>query len=547
MGRGPVQRGERLRRPANREQRGAQPRLGARLALRTAVRHQVRGALLDQRKPFVGPAGQAQQQAEPAAHRLGADLVTGCPVLLDRGAPRLLRAGQLPPLGVVVATPLGPPGRLVRRQVGGGEALVDGAPYRPRLGQPVRARQPLGQVQQLAGRTRGHGRRPLLPRRRPGHVAGQRSVLDQRLGGEQGGNPSTVVLRTVALVEAGGERAGGVGQLVREPADADLAGAAGHRQVAMAGPGEPAQQQRRGRGELHRFVRRGRPVQPVQVPLHDLQATRLVAGERAVRHVLADPGQVAQVWAQPVVRAAVRRGGLVQPPGTQVRQEQRGEHPVRLRHAAEPAGEHRLGQRHRLLVAAPRRQVLHFGGWVAAGAVGQLVPRRGAPARVPLVGAGDVAQVAGDRVPVRVDGVQAVPARAVAALHVVQHRVRPVQRDLRELGQRADHVLELPQQEVVISGATPGRVPVVLGQAPGEGEERLGRLAAVHVRRGRLHPRGEREIRPAPGVGLPDDLFQHGDLRRPVRQFRRRAQPATQLVLTRHDRPPGRAGRGTSR
>ncbi len=215
-------------------------------------------------------------------------------------------------------------------------------------------------------------------------------MIHERRGGQPLLDAGADGAGAVAGVEPGGQVAGrggassaasrSAGDVVPTPADAD--------------PVEPAEQQGGRGGEPHLRVRRRRRRQPAEVPLEDLQAARLVAGQRAERDVVGDRAEVGEVAAQAPVRAPVGVGRLGQPAGAQVRPEQLGQDRLRLLDAGQPAGQHRRGQRDRLLVAAPGGQVLHLGRRVAADAVGVVVARRGRPPVEPVLG-GRVADVLG--------------------------------------------------------------------------------------------------------------------------------------------------------
>ncbi|WP_159104809.1 hypothetical protein [Plantactinospora sp. BB1] len=263
------------------------------------------------------------------------------------------------------------------------------------------------------------------------------------------------------------------------------------------------------------------------MPFQQLQPARLVAGQRAERQVVTDQRHVRDVRPVPTVRPQVRVPRLLPPAGVQVRQQQRGEYALRLLDTAQPAGEHRLGQRHRLLVPAERGEVFDLVRRVATGTVGEFVPGCGGPPAVPLRGLVRRADVHRHLVPVFVDHLEAVAAAAIAPLHVVEYRHRAVQRNLGKLEQAADHVLEIPEQGVQVPLLVRPRVAVELGQAPGEGDERPGRLAAVVVGGGGEHPGREPELLVAGGVHLPEQCFGGGDLTAAVRHL---ADPV--------DRPP---------
>jgi hypothetical protein len=563
----PVELRQRLGRPAGGHQRDPQPGVCAGPALDAAMGEHVIPAAQHERQALVRPLGQAQQHAEPAERHLRAQLVTGRPVALDGLPPGPLRPGHVPALRQVVAASVGAARRDQRRQRPAAVPLVENAQHRAGIGAPVGASVPLGQVEQIlrAGVHGEHGRGRRVvggrggPDRRgtPARRRGQRQVLHDRLRPQPPRDPVTLVAAAVAGVEArrqlgrrAGQRLGQVGhpQLGRRiPAGRPAV----HGQVAVPRRGEPAQHQSGRAGELHRRVRRRRPVQPVQVSLHDLQAARVVAGQRTEDQVFGHVHHVRHVAAQRPVRPPVRGTGLVQPTGTQIRHEQLGQHRLRLLGAGQPAGEDRLGQRHRLGVPTPVGQVHDPLGGVAAGAVGVLVPRRGAPALVPVVGGRLIADVPGQQPPQVVDGVQAVPARPVAALHVVQDRPRPLQRDLRKLRQRRYDVLEEPAQQPVVDRVAGARIGVELAQAPGKGDERLRRLTAPVVRRGGEHPGVEGQARVPQRVGEPHGLLRRRDLAGTVGQVPALTDQAAHVVgpapAGGHASPPGTARRSRPR
>ena len=260
----------------------------------------------------------------------------------------------------------------------------------------------------------------------------------------------------------------------------------------------PTQHQRAGRGEPHRGMRRRCPVEPSEVAFEDLDATGLVAGDRAELDVVRDIGHIGEMRPVEPVGPTVRVPGLFEPSGTQIGPQQGREHALRLFRTGQPAGENSLGQRDRLLVAPLEGEPPRLGRRVTTDAVGQVVAGSGYPLAVPLLGLGQVAHVPGEEVSMGVDRVQAVPALAPPPFHVVQYGPGALQRHLGEPGQTADHVLEVPQQRM---NAAPvrHRVAVELGQAPGKGDERLRRLATVHIGRGGEHPRVVRRARAGGG------------------------------------------------
>jgi hypothetical protein len=199
-----------------------------------------------------------------------------------------------------------------------------------------------------------------------------------------------------------------------------------------------------------------RRFKPVHVALQQLEATVLVVGTRAERDVPPEIGQVGQLVALQPVRPPVRVRRLLQPAGTKVRLHQLVENRLRLLGAGQLAGQHRTGQLHHVVVPAAERQVGRPVGRVAADAVGEVVAGCGDPSLVPDVGLVGQPEVLGHQKPSLVDGLHAVAALAVAAFHVVQHRVRTVERHVGELQQRADHRLEVPEQ-VVLHASVVGR------------------------------------------------------------------------------------------
>src|SRR5690606_36464268 len=124
-----------------------------------------------------------------------------------------------------------------------------------------------------------------------------------RFGGQAVAHPVGLRGGTVAGVEAGGDGVGVVAQPAAQFGGAELGrgavtgGGAAHRQVAVSGGGEPVQQQRGRGGELQGVHGAGRLVQRAQVPLQDLQAARVVAGQGAEEQVAAEIGQVVPLLA----------------------------------------------------------------------------------------------------------------------------------------------------------------------------------------------------------------------------------------------------------
>jgi len=161
------------------------------------------------------------------------------------------------------------------------------------------------------------------------------------------------------------------------------------------------------------------------------------------------------------VSPAVGVPGLLQPARPYVGQQQVGQYALRLLGAGEGAGQHRFGQRHRLLVPPLPGQPGRLRGGVAADTVRQVVAGRRAPLGVVLLGGVDVAQVPRHEMPVGVDRVQRVPGVQPPALHVVENPVGTFQWDLGEAGQRAHHVFEVPQEVLLSAGMEGRRVAVV--------------------------------------------------------------------------------------
>jgi hypothetical protein len=304
---------------------------------------QPRDGPLDQGDAPFRLAVPGHRPAEPGLGDPGRDLVAAAAVQLDRPGERLLGHRVVPvpqdgdpaggverpgPLGVGerrVGEPLGERHPERHREIvvvehvvgmiGPVQQLVGGDVRRqPREGRRVRrAAAHLGRAP--PGRRLLRPRGPLIghPGAGPGH-GGQRQIVDDRRRGQPPGQVGAAVAGPVADVEPGREVAGRLGQLVGERRDGHRTGVAAgcrpavHGEPSPAAAGEPAQYHGRGRGELHGGPRRRGPVQPVQVPLDDLQSPGLVAGQPTELDVLGDLEQIGQPVAEPPVAAQV---GLV--------------------------------------------------------------------------------------------------------------------------------------------------------------------------------------------------------------------------------------------
>jgi hypothetical protein len=286
------------------------------------------------------------------------------------------------------------------------------------------------------------------------------------------------------------------------------------------------------------------------VPLHDLQPTRLVAGQRAEPDMVADLVQVRPPGAKSPVPAQVCRGRLAQQPGTHVRQHQLGQQSLRVLRATEAPAQQRLGQRDGFLVGVLARFVAGLRvdliaswsgevfdpepGLAAEAQRGPVRPGHGPPGVPPprLVG---VADVLGEAPAQHVHRAQAVPGQRVPLLHVVEDGLDAGQRYRREPGHPGDHPLEVPAQPVVDPVGAGQDAAVVLGQAPGERDERLGQLAALLVRRGGHGTGLQLQHEVTQGVGVPHRLFGHGDAGRPVRHLLAPLQQSPYPVGSEHD------------
>ncbi len=347
----------------------------------------------------------------------------------------------------------------------------------------------------------------------------------------------------VAGVEADGQRPGQVQQFGVQLGDSArrspgaISTDAPHGGVAVTGLLQPVQDScRRGR-ELHDRERGARPVQPGQMTFDEVQAALLIAGGGTEQQVLADLLKVVAVVAHPLVGGPMGLGRLFEPTGADVGHEQFGLDPVRLLAAAGPLGG--FTDRDGLLVTTLPGQVLDLMGGHAADAVGVAVATCADQQVVLAPGGFRVSDVVGDRPAVLVDGVQALRRQQVASFHVVEHRVGTVQGDVGEVRESVDHPLEVPAQACLGLGSEQCRIAVIGGQPPSEGDHSLGRFAAVveHARCRRAHLVGE--LRQFLCVGVPQDLFDSGELRRPGRQAARLLEHPPQFLLAvAHSVPP---------
>ncbi|RZS39087.1 hypothetical protein EV193_104298 [Herbihabitans rhizosphaerae] len=351
----------------------------------------------------------------------------------------------------------------------------------------------------------------------------------------------------VALVEPCGDLLGAQGKLGGDLGGVDVRAVPADHDAGLGLGGQPKRERPR-RGELHLDQRRRRLLERCQMPLHEFDGTRGVAGAGAELHVRRDRAQLPPLGAQPAIGAPVRLRGLGEPAGAHVGQQQVGQDRLRLLDTRHLTGEHRHRQRDGVLVAPPPGQVAHLRRRLAPDAVRHPVTRRRAPQPVVLGGRVLVADVLRHDHPVLVHGVHAVAGQPVPALHVVEHGHRLVQRNLGELRQRVDDPLEAPHQLVVVVRV--GLAAVVHREAPGEGHERLARLAAHHVRVGRQDPRRVLDRGVRLRVGATDDRLHRGDLAAPVRHPPCFAEPLLQRDVIDHECPPQvrptPAGRGTS-
>lgn len=228
------------------------------------------------------------------------------------------------------------------------------------------------------------------------------------------------------------------------------------------------------------------------MPFQEFQAPRVVPGYGAEEQVGAEGEEVARLIASVhPVGAAMGVDCRLVAAGAQVGLDEGAQDALRLFDTGEFPGEYRFGDGDRLRVGSPPRQMEGHSRGDAARTVGAFVLGGGAPPFELGVRGRHVADVAGHLAAQAVDGVQAVAAFPVAALHIVEQRIGAVERDLRKIGQCGDDPLELPQQPVVRFGAVAGGVRVEGGEAAGEGCHRPRRLAPVLVRLGEGHPQVE--------------------------------------------------------
>ena len=442
----PVQRGQRLVGPADVAVGHGQASQRARSSgPATGMRQQVRWRPPRPCQALVAPARRAHDPADPASGSLPAYLVAR-----PRANSSTATARQSPPRLIAPASaasdavPVGPAAALQRRSAPPGVPLVEARARRRRpLGRPA-AQVILGRSSSSSGLGGSRHRvpasrltdRPALVGdrwRRPGRAAVGDSGRCSTSGSASSSHGSGRLWWSVPLRASNRAAMASANR---------LSSAAEHRRPAVgrrplpvrrstqhrrrARPREPGAAPAPPAAANHIAAqRRRRLVEPAEVPLEDLHPARLVAGQRAELDVVGDVAQVGQVGPVQPVGPAVRVAGLVQPAGAQVRLEQGGQDALRLLGAGQPAGQHRLGQRDRLLVAAlagqPGRPSTDGSQPTQSdrssrGAVHHRSYHSSAAARSP--------RCAGHVVPVRVDGVQAVAAVAPAALHVVQHARR---------------------------------------------------------------------------------------------------------------------------
>ncbi len=497
------------------------------------VGHQPAHRLLSCRKAFVDLAVLTQHPADAAAVAPYADLLAGLGVQRERLAPslqcdlRLLLRHQTAAVQHTSPVHWRPLAlrHLLLEGLPGSRSLIGLSPL-PRVLRPIQPATPSGhgvRVDYLGPRARC-----LLVQLGTTGSLRQRQVLHPRLGGQHRLDRLTAVLRPVALVELRGK-------LQRTPSQL-LAQLRRRHRLSLRQPDHQAVHppERMGcrRRERHLRVRRRRVVELVQVPLDQLHGLQFVAGAGQEHHVIRVLTQLADPAAQDAVGLPVRVDRLGMHALGNIGRQQRGQHLLRLFGAGQLPVQHVHGQRDGVRRPSDAGQVVHLRCRVAADAVRQVVAGCGRPEPEVLGRRVRITDVVRDQPPVLMYGVHAVAADLPPPLHVVQYGVRPVQRDLGELGQRAGRVLEAPVEQVRVVLVL-GRVRIPVRHTPCERHQRLPRLPTHHVRRDERQTTVEPQVVLTGRVSPPYDVLQQSGPCLPVRRTLGALKPVDQFLVHR--------------
>lgn len=407
-----------------------------------------------------------------------------------------------------------------RRQLDALHLLGQPGHPRPRLhGMRLeRVGQPLGLGEQdrqvgfdgLLNRSRSRG-----PGRRRGHGGGgtsrpyaQRQPFHQGLPVHTRACPLADVRRAVALVEARGQRQGLHARVLREFRRRPLPpGRPGHPLTVETQLGQTPHEQHHHAEELQLAVRMPL-VREVRRPLREqLQAPRLVAGQRAELDVVGVGAPHALHGPHQPEAPQMVRAGLLRAAEPQQRHQGRREHRVRLVRARVLALQDRRPQRERLRVAAPLRLPPALSVQLARVTVGHGVPVRGQPRGERPLRPLHVAHVRGHAELGAAHRPRGVPGEPVAVLHLAEPLLDRRQRHVRLVEHAGRHPLEDPVQRVRLVLVEVLGPFVPHAQQPRERDEHLRLLGAVVVDLQLVPERLDHGERDAEPLGLHQQLL----------------------------------------
>ena len=250
--------------------------------------------------------------------------------------------------------------------------------------------------------------------------------------------------------------------------------------------------------------------QPGQVAPQDHHPAVHPPHERQVLQVVGQGDEGLGRAADLPVGAQVRLPGGPGPSGGQQGQQHEGLRGLGLHGAADGAGQHRHGRGHGQLPGLGAVGEGDLAHGVAALAVGVLVAVRGPPGGQLLGGLLLQAQQAGHRGPLAVDDVH---GGAFGAVELLEAGLELAHLVLGDLGVGAGHghrPLEVPAQGAHLGFVEQLWAPLVAGQVPHEGRQRLPLLVALLIGLRQGQPGGDPQVLVAQGVRPADGLRDKG-------------------------------------